>query len=60
MKKSFLILSVLFLLLACGEKSNLNVIKVNNPAELSNAIAQAKAGDNIVLANGISAVVRSK
>ncbi|MGB5667199.1 MAG: chondroitinase-B domain-containing protein, partial [Maribacter sp.] len=53
MKKSLTILSVLFLLLACGKKSNLNVIMVNNPVELSNAIAQAKAGDNIVLANGI-------
>lgn len=53
MKKSLTILSVLFLLLACGKKSNLNVIKVNNPVELSNAISQAKAGDNIVLANGI-------
>jgi len=53
MKKSLTILSVLFLLLACGKKSNLNVIMVNNPVELSNAVAQAKAGDNIVLANGI-------
>lgn len=53
MKKSLTILSVLFLLLACSKKSNLNVIKVNNPIELINAISLAKAGDNIVLANGI-------
>ena len=31
----------------------MNVIMVNNPVELSNAISQVKAGDNIVLANGI-------
>ena len=55
MKKSLLILSVLFLIVACGEKSNLNlnVVKVNNPDELITAIDSAKAGDNIVLANGV-------
>ena len=55
MKKLIPIIAVLFLLLACGEKSNLNsnVVKVNNPEELTTAIDSAKAGDHIVLANGV-------
>ncbi|TMM56719.1 DUF4957 domain-containing protein [Maribacter algarum] len=53
MKKSLTVIALLFLFLACSEKSNLNAIKVNNPDELTKAIDSAKAGDNIVLANGI-------
>jgi len=53
MKKFLIILSVFILCLACGEKSNLSLIKVSNPVELGDAIAVAKAGDNIILANGV-------
>lgn len=53
MKKLLIILSVLFLLIACGKNSNLNVLTAHNPVELNNAISEAKPGDNIVLANGV-------
>ncbi len=55
MKNSLTVIAVLFLLLACSEKSSLNAnnIMVNNPDELTRAIDSAKAGDNIVLANGV-------
>ena len=53
MKHPLIIISVFFLCLACSEQPALNSIKVTTPAELANAIAEAKAGDNIVLANGI-------
>jgi len=41
------------LLLSCGTKSNLNVVNVSNFEELTTAIDSAKAGDQIVLANGV-------
>ncbi|AZQ60371.1 DUF4957 domain-containing protein [Maribacter sp. MJ134] len=53
MKKHLIILSIFLLSLSCKEQVNLNAIKVTNPEELNNAIAQATAGDNIILANGI-------
>ncbi len=53
MKNSIPIIALFFLLLSCGTKSNLNVVKVTNSKELTTAIDSAKAGDQIVLANGI-------
>ena len=53
MKKSISIIAILFLLLSCGHKSNLNAVKVTNLEELTTAIDSAKAGDQIVLANGV-------
>ncbi len=53
MNKLLITLSLLFLLLACDEKSNHTTIKVNDYSELSTAISNAKPGDNIVLTNGI-------
>ncbi len=53
MKQSLIFLTLFLVLFACDEKTNLNSIKVNNPNELSDAIKNAKAGDNIELANGV-------
>lgn len=53
MKKTLLILPLFFVLVSCREKTSLPPIKVSDFSELTEAISQAKAGDNIVLANGI-------
>jgi len=46
-------LFLLFILNACGDKSNLNKRIVSSPEELEEAILNAKAGDNILLADGV-------
>ncbi len=54
LKKSILFsLFILILSVGCKEVSTLNEIKVSNIEELNNAIKDAKAGDNIVLSNGV-------
>jgi poly(beta-D-mannuronate) lyase len=57
MKSHFLILvSLIFLMTACqNDTSSTNVSgeKVSNAAELKTAIANASAGDNIILSNGV-------
>ncbi|WP_298778467.1 chondroitinase-B domain-containing protein [uncultured Polaribacter sp.] len=52
MKKSFLIINLIILFVSCSKKST-NVILVSNNLELNEAITNAKAGDNIVLKNGV-------
>ncbi len=53
MKRLFIVLTLTFLISACGEKSSSKGTKVNDQDELSEAIKNAQAGDNIVLADGI-------
>jgi len=53
MNKIAAALSLLFLLLSCNELPVQETIKVSTPEELTEAITDAKPGDNIVLANGI-------
>lgn len=53
MKKSFLIISLFLALVSCNQKATTNSILVSNETELKEAIANAKAGDDIVLKNGI-------
>ncbi|WP_036156612.1 chondroitinase-B domain-containing protein [Maribacter forsetii] len=53
MKKCFLLLAFVFLLLSCGEQSSSSsAITVKDINELNTAIAEAKPGDDIVMANG--------
>ncbi|MGJ8743456.1 chondroitinase-B domain-containing protein [Polaribacter sp.] len=52
MKKSFLIISIILLLVSCNEKVT-NSILVSTKSELNEAIKNAKPGDDIVLKNGI-------
>ena len=52
MKKYFLLLNSVFLLISCNEKSTSNAITVNEIIELNSAISNAKPGDDIVMANG--------
>ena len=47
------VLCLLFIISACGDKTNLNTRMVGTPEELAEAIKNAEAGDNIVLANGV-------
>ncbi|TQO37955.1 poly(beta-D-mannuronate) lyase [Arenibacter algicola] len=47
------LLCFLFIIGACGEKTNLNTKTVSTPQELEEAIKNVQAGDNIVMANGI-------
>ncbi len=47
------ILCFLFFLGACGDKTNPHTKIVSTPEELAVAIKNVKAGDNIVLANGV-------
>ena len=51
-KNSFLLLSVVFLLFSCGKNTNKKDSYVSNIVELNKAIAEAIAGDKIVMANG--------
>ena len=56
MFKNLLVISLVLLLTACqNNTSSINISgkKVSNAAELENAIANANAGDNIILSNGI-------
>ncbi|WP_405400956.1 chondroitinase-B domain-containing protein [Maribacter sp. Asnod2-G09] len=52
MKKYFILLASVFLLLSCGEESTSNAITVNDINELNTAISKAKPGDDIVMVNG--------
>ncbi|SHJ37739.1 poly(beta-D-mannuronate) lyase [Maribacter aquivivus] len=52
MKKYFLLLASVFLLISCSEKAINNAITVNDITELNTAISEAKPGDDIVMANG--------
>lgn len=53
MKKTIFILSLVLLLVACKQQVAINTINVNNIEELNTAIENSKAGDHIVLANGV-------
>ncbi|WP_142786385.1 chondroitinase-B domain-containing protein [Changchengzhania lutea] len=53
MKKNLFILSLVIVLVACTEQVQLNTIKVTNIEELNTAIENSKAGDYIVLSNGV-------
>lgn len=53
MKKIAFILILSILLVACGNSEITNSIKVSNIEELHVAIDSSKAGDNIILANGV-------
>lgn len=53
MKRIVCIASLLILLISCQKGQQLNSIKVTNVKELNDAIKNIKAGDNIVLANGV-------
>tara|TARA_R100001369_G_scaffold69445_1_gene97108 strand:+ start:2585 stop:4894 length:2310 start_codon:yes stop_codon:yes gene_type:complete len=46
-------LCFLFIIGACGDKTNPNFKTVSTPEELEEALKNVQAGDNIVLANGI-------
>ena len=52
MYKNLVIISFLLLFISCNEVST-NLINVKNSEELNTAINEAKAGDEIVLANGV-------
>ena len=52
MSKSFLIMSLFLVLLSC-QKTTTNHILVNDKNELENAITKAKAGNDIVLKDGV-------
>ncbi|WP_026776397.1 chondroitinase-B domain-containing protein [Polaribacter sp. Hel_I_88] len=51
MKKTFLILSTIFLFISC-DKITTNSILVSNSSELIEATKNAKAGDHIIIKNG--------
>jgi len=53
MKKTIVILSLLISLVACKKEVVINTINVTNIEELNTAIDSCKAGDHIVLANGV-------
>ncbi len=56
MFKNLLIISLVLFLTACQNNTstvNISGKKVSNAAELENAIANAVAGDNIILSNGV-------
>ncbi len=53
MKKTIFILSLVLLLVACKQQVAINTINVTNIEELNTAIENSKAGDRIVLANGV-------
>ena len=55
MKKNLFYLCIILLFSACkaNTNTNSNLIKVSNPEELKDAIANVKPGDDIVLANGV-------
>ncbi|WP_116771016.1 chondroitinase-B domain-containing protein [Maribacter litoralis] len=53
MKNVLLVFVLVFLIISCTEKNRVNGIRVENMAQLNNAIEQAVAGDHIILSNGI-------
>jgi poly(beta-D-mannuronate) lyase len=53
MKKTIFIFSVVILLVACKQQATINTIKVTNIEALNTAIENSKAGDNIVMSNGV-------
>ncbi|WP_445736586.1 chondroitinase-B domain-containing protein [Mariniflexile sp.] len=53
MKRTVLISSLLILFITCQLAAQTNSVKVNNINELNDAIKNCKAGDNIVMANGV-------
>ncbi|ALJ06377.1 alginate lyase [Pseudalgibacter alginicilyticus] len=53
MQKILFFLIVFVLFTACNKPSTINQIKVTTTQELQEAIKNAKAGDNIVMANGV-------
>ena len=53
MKRLIIVLILAFLIISCGDKSQSTITKVNDQDELLEAIKNAQAGDNIVLADGV-------
>jgi len=53
MKKTIFILGLMILLVACKQQVAINTINVTNIEELNTAIENSKAGDHIVLVNGV-------
>lgn len=53
MRKIVILLCFLFIISACGEKTNLNIVLVSTPEALEEAIKNVTAGDHIILANGV-------
>ena len=53
MKRILLLSGLLLFFVSCKQEIQTNITKVNNAEELNLAIKNAKAGDQIVLANGI-------
>ena len=56
MYRNLLIISLVFMMVSCQNDmstTNRSGNKVTNAAELKSAIANATAGDNIILANGV-------
>lgn len=51
-KNSFFLCSLIFLIFSCGKDSKKNSVYVKDIIELNDAIAIAKPGDEIVMANG--------
>ncbi|WP_424002572.1 chondroitinase-B domain-containing protein [Maribacter sp. IgM3_T14_3] len=52
MKKCFILLATLLLLVSCGENSNDRAITVKDINALNTAISKAEPGDEIIMANG--------
>ena len=53
MKKYFVLISMVLILISCGDVSKKKNIKVNDAVGLKNAIETAQPGNEIILANGI-------
>ena len=53
MKRLIIVLILAFLIISCGDKSQSTSTKVNDQDELLEAIKNAQAGDNIVMADGV-------
>ncbi|MGB5437365.1 MAG: chondroitinase-B domain-containing protein [Maribacter sp.] len=53
MRKLVTVLCLLFILSACGDKTNRNIRMVSTPEELEEALKSVEAGDDIVLTNGV-------
>jgi len=51
-KNSFFLCSLIFLMFSCSKDSKKNSVYVKDIIELNDAIASAKPGDEIVMANG--------
>lgn len=53
MIRNLFVLSLIFVLISCGDNNIQNNIRVSNSEELNTAIQNSKAGDEIVLTNGV-------